>query len=95
MAAHHFADRGQIGRTARGACEHRRDLTEVLGSEQPGRHDGQEPRVRVVAVLEGVDRAARDEDDPAGMQLALLALDGERRDSGQALVDVPRDVVSG
>src|SRR5438874_13351256 len=86
VTAHDLADRGRVRRTSRRGTEHRRDLVEVVRSEDPGGHDGQELRVAAGAVLEGVDGSARDEDDLAPMQLTRLSVDGERRDARQAVV---------
>ena len=94
VAAHDLADRGGVGRASRGGVEHGGDLVEVVRSEEAGRHDGQELRVAVVAVLEGVDGAARDEDDLARMQLAQLAVDRERGDAGEAVVGLLEAVMA-
>src|SRR3954469_23062501 len=85
VAAHHFADRGSVGRTTGGRAEHSGDLVEVVRSERARRRDGGELCVFGGAVRECVDRAAWDEDDLAGMQLALFALNRERRDAGEAV----------
>ena len=94
MAAHDLADSGEIGRAAGGFREHRGNLVEVRGTEHAGRHDGEEPRVGVVAVLERVHGAARNEDGLARAQFALLAVDRERRDAGQAVVGLIETVVA-
>ena len=93
MTAHDLADRRWVGRTFGGA-EHRRDLFEVVRSEDAGRHHGQELGVAVVAVLEGVDGSARDEDDLARRQLVRLAVDRERGDADEALVDLLEAVMA-
>jgi hypothetical protein len=63
------------------------------GPNTPG-GDGEELRVARGAVLERVRRAARDEDDPTRVQLATFAVDRERRDAGEAVVDLLEAVVA-
>src|SRR5215207_9608425 len=94
VTAHHLADCGRVGRTSCGGAEDLGDLLEVVRSEGAGRHDGQELRVAVGAVLEGVDDTARDEDDLARMQLARLAVDRERCDAGEPIVGLLEAVMT-
>src|SRR3954453_2156519 len=94
VAAHHLPDRGGVRWASHGGTQDRCDLLEIARSEEAGRRHGKELRVAGGAVPERVNGSPRDEDDLAGMELAPLAVDGERRDADEAIVDLVEAVMT-
>jgi hypothetical protein len=69
VAAHRFAERGQIGRAARSGGEDLSEVPEVAGSEHAGGCDREELRVDPAAILEPVHLGAPDAHRFAGAEL--------------------------
>jgi hypothetical protein len=88
VAAHHRADRCEVGRPAGRGIEDGRDIVEVLGTEDAGRHDRERACVVVAGVVEAVDGPATDAERLAGTDDAtseLTAPRGPSRDASEPL----------
>src|SRR5215208_5102513 len=94
VAAHRFAERGQIGRAAGRGGEDLGDVAEVGGSEYAGGRDREELRVDAAAILEPVDLAAPDADRLARAELTGPTVDRPGADSLQAVDRLLEPVVA-
>src|SRR4051795_8220116 len=75
VAAHSLSDCREIGRAAGCRIEDGRNLTEVVGAEDAGRHDRECPGIDVASVVELVGGAAGDGECLPGADVACHALD--------------------